>query len=50
MLPVQVAYNPLALRPIAPGQLGTGAEERTADLVAEDDEGIERSVERLPDP
>jgi hypothetical protein len=49
-LPVQVAYNPLALRPIAPGQLGTEAEEWTADLVSEDDEGIEWSVKRLPDP
>ena len=50
MLPVQVAYNPLALRPIAPGQLGTGAEEWTADFVTETDEGTEWSVKRLPDP
>lgn len=46
-LPVQIAYNPLALRPIAPGQLGTGAEEWTADRVTEDDEGIEWCVRRL---
>ena len=50
MLPVQVAYNPLALRPIAPGQLGIGAEEWTADLVTEDHEGTEWSVKRLPGP
>lgn len=50
MSAVQVAYNPFPLRPIAPGQLGTGAEEWPADLVAEDDKGIEWSVERLPDP
>jgi hypothetical protein len=49
-LPVQVAYNPLALRPIAPGQFGAGGEEWTADLVREDDEGIEWAVKRLPDP
>ena len=47
ILPVQVAYNPLARSPLGHGQLGAGAEERTADLLSEDDEGMEWSVRRI---
>ncbi len=47
ILPVQVAYNPLARSPLGHGQLGAGAEEWTADLLSEDDEGIEWSVQRI---
>jgi hypothetical protein len=47
MLPVQVAYNPRAQAPIAPGIFGSTAEEWVADLVSEDVEGQEWSVHRL---
>jgi len=47
LLPVQVAYNPLAFSSLAPGRLGSEAEEWSADLLSEDNEGIEWSVKRL---
>lgn len=47
ILPVQVAYNPLSFSSLAPGQLGAGAEEWTADLLSEDNGEIEWSVKRL---
>lgn len=49
MLPVQIAYNPLAGAPIAHGQLGLHAEEWMARLVARDSEGQDWSVERVSD-
>lgn len=49
MLPVQVAYNPLAKAPIAPGNLGRSAEEWIAEFVVEDADGQNWIVQRLPE-
>lgn len=46
MLPVQIAYNPLAQAPVAPGHLGSYAEEWCARAVSQDAEGQDWVVER----
>ena len=49
MLPVQVAYNPLAEASIASGHFGLYAEEWVAELVSEDVEAQDWTVRRLPE-